>query len=247
MAKLKDFLPGAIAFGVGMAGYAIYRKLRPTVAVDPNEIVGPPKTLISTTTGDAVQPDSSVTAVDEAATVQSGNVAPPPADQPPAGAPSEQAVPTPLPPIGLTVPEISTASEWTVSWNPSENAIRYVLKESPDGGVTWKTVYSGPETSFTVLGRKVGTYHYCVAAWNATNGSGNSEIAFTKLIAAPKLLLTDDIQALIGEIMTNEMAYSAPTLLDEWVLNNVAKMAETSEVYRILGLESGGAVTSGGV
>jgi hypothetical protein len=71
MAKLKDFLPGVIAFGAGVVGYALYRMARPSVDADPNEIVGNSKTLISLDTGITVDPanDPNIVSVeDEVAT-----------------------------------------------------------------------------------------------------------------------------------------------------------------------------------
>jgi hypothetical protein len=147
--------------------------------------------------------------------------------------------PAPFQPYGLTCPDVSTDGAWLLEWLPAENATRYSVRESANGG-DWRIVYQGTDTKFPVKGKPVGSYSYSVTAWNNIGKSSPpSEVATCRVIVAPKMERAIDTEDLVRVILTDGSAYLHPTAFDDWVKNNIAKMSDEGDVLRILALSGG--------
>jgi hypothetical protein len=73
-------------------------------------------------------------------------------------------------------------NSYTVSWETAVNAANYVLQEADNTNFTGgSTVYDGPNTSFNITGKGLGTYYYRVKAKNAAYESEWSNIESVKV------------------------------------------------------------------
>ena len=76
------------------------------------------------------------------------------------------------PPVLYPIEDEEQDGCYTVGWQPVDGAERYVLEEAVASSVTYgHSVYSGPNLSWTTVGREAGSYHYRVWAGGADGGS----------------------------------------------------------------------------
>ena len=96
-------------------------------------------------------------------------------------------------PASISLPTgTDSDGKFTVNWAATATATSYTIRESSNGGVSWRTVISTGGTSSSISGKSNGNYSYAVMACNSSGCSG-----YKKSISAVNVLLPPAIPSTI--------------------------------------------------
>jgi hypothetical protein len=59
-----------------------------------------------------------------------------------------------------TLLSVKSTGTLVATWDAVDGAESYILRESADGGATWKDVYHGDQVTVNLMGRVPGSYSY---------------------------------------------------------------------------------------